>query len=90
MPKKDKGVSTEEAPVTEEFVEGNAVPAEIIEVLGRVGTRGEATQIRCKILDGRDKGKIMRRNVKGPVRIGDILMLIETELEAMALRGGKK
>ena len=76
--------------VVEEFQEGQAVPAKVLEVLGRVGTRGGATQIRCKILEGRDKGKIMRRNVKGPIRINDILMLVETELEAAAMRGGKR
>lgn len=69
-----------------------AVPASVEEIVGRTGTRGEAIQIRCKVLDGRDKNKIIRRNVKGPIQLGDIVMLRETEIEARPLnrsgRGG--
>lgn len=65
-------------------------PAQVVEIVGRVGVRGEAIQVRCKILEGRDKGKIMRRNVRGPIRIDDILMLKETELEAAAMTGGRR
>ena len=62
-----------------------AVPATVEEIIGRTGTRGDAIQVRCKVTEGRDQNKVLRRNVKGPVQIGDILMLRETEIEAKPL-----
>jgi len=64
------------------------VPAIVEEIIGRTGFRGEITQIRARILQGQDKGRVIRRNVKGPIRLRDVLMLRETQIEARRLKTG--
>ena len=81
---KSKGGSKGSESLTEE----GAVPAIVEATLGRGGTRGEITQVKCKILQGKNRGKSMRRNVRGPIKKRDILMLRETEIEAR--RMGKR
>jgi len=93
--KKPMQKGTRKPESSEEQVKGSvyftdAVPARVEEVIDRTGSRGEAIQVRCKILAGRDQSKILRRNVKGPIRVGDILMLRETEIEARPLNKGRR
>ena len=63
-----------------------ATPAVVEEMIGRTGFRGEITQVKVRLLQGDEKGKTMRRNVKGPVRLRDIVMLRETQIEARRIR----
>ena len=57
--------------------------AVVKEILGRTGSRGAVTQVKVEFTDNRDRHLV--RNVVGPVQVGDVLVLLESEREARRL-----
>lgn len=62
-------------------------PAEVVEIIQRTGVYGEIVQVLCKVLEGPEQGRVKRRNIKGKVKKGDIIILLSTEREAKEIKG---
>jgi small subunit ribosomal protein S28e len=62
--------------------------AEIVEInmKAKTGIYGEIYSVSCKILEGKDKGRIIRRNMLGPARVGDVIRLPDTSREAREIK----
>ncbi len=56
--------------------------AEVVEKMpNRTGMFGSVLQVMCKVMEGRDKGRVIRRNITGRVKVGDIIRLSDTSRE---------
>lgn len=62
--------------------------AEIVEINTKLktGIYGEIYSVSCRILEGKDKGRIIRRNMLGPAKVGDVIRLPDTSREAKEIR----
>ena len=61
-------------------------PAKVVEIIKRTGVQGEIVQVMLEIMDGPEKGRVKRRNVKGNVQKGDVVILLNAEREAAEIK----
>ena len=68
------------------MAEEQPTQAEVVEVVRRTGVHGEILQVLCRILEGPERGRVKRRNVRGNVQKGDVVALLNTEREAKEIK----
>lgn len=59
------------------------ISAEVIGVGAKLGIKG-VSRVKARVLDGEDRNKVITRNVAGPIKKGDIIILKETGLDSEA------
>ncbi|MGC8670022.1 MAG: 30S ribosomal protein S28e [Candidatus Micrarchaeia archaeon] len=52
----------------------------------KTGVSGEIYLVSAQIQEGNDKGRIIRRTVLGPIKVGDIIRLPDTSREAREIK----
>ena len=68
-------------------MESTVTLARVEKIIGRTGSRGGVIQVKVSFTEGDgQRARSLVSNVKGPVRVGDILALLETEREAKRMR----
>jgi small subunit ribosomal protein S28e len=62
--------------------------AEIVEVdmKRKTGIYGEIYIVSCKILEGRDEGRVIRKTMMGPIKVGDVVRVLDTNREGREIR----
>ncbi len=83
-PENESNTSQQQKPSENKNTEDNfeGYLCEVVDVVkGRTGIYGEIKQAMCKILQGKDKGRVIRRNFAGKIQKGDIIRLPDTSRE---------
>ncbi len=60
-----------------------AFKAEIVEIVGNYGPKG-LKLVKCRVLEGIDKGKIIERFVVGTTKVGDLIWIKDTSIETVS------